>query len=49
MKGGGGTGAAPPTGQHMHVGQQDHVKAKNGYYMNIIDGKSHKYYLSSVA
>ena len=27
MKKGGGTGAAPPTGQH--AGQQDHVKARN--------------------
>ena len=33
VKGGGGTGAAPPTGQH--AGQQDHVKARNGHYMNM--------------
>ena len=43
VKGGGGTGAAPPTGQH--AGQQDHVKAIKEWplHEHVIDGKLHKY------
>ena len=41
VKGRGGTGAAPLTGQH--AGQQDHVKeGMDTIHEHVVDGKLHK-------